>query len=161
MEKYFYLQDAAFTEIQIKSHKASRFIVFRTYDNMFDTINSALYEMLTLYEIYEEMLEERLNNDRNGYGWDFSEDILPFVKQIIYKAVDAHDLRALEDKPAGRRNIQKEIQIDYDYYIIAKAGGELPQKVATIQKIARNHKNTISTKIKHLLQRFIKKVLRY
>ena len=98
MEDYFSLQDTPNTSIQLVTHKNTIFIEFRTYDGMFDTINRALYEMITLYGVSYRLLEERLSKD-NGYGWDFSEDLLPYMKQIIFRAVNSHDIRAPEDIP--------------------------------------------------------------
>jgi len=111
MEEYFSLQDVGLTGIQRKIQGISSYIEFRTYDSMFDTINHALYEMITLYNIDYEFLDERLcGND--GFGWDFSEKFLPYIKQMIYKAIDVHDLRAPEDMPVHRRNPLKGC-IDY------------------------------------------------
>jgi hypothetical protein len=78
----------------------------------------------------------------DGCGWDFSEDVLPYIKQMIYKAIDAHDLRAPEDMPAHRRNIQQQVQMEYDYYILAKCSRKLPHKTA------------------HPFQKLIKKIFR-
>jgi hypothetical protein len=67
MEKYFSLQDVALTGIQQKVQDMTTLIEFRTYGDMFDTINHALYEMLTLYNIDCEFLDERLC--RGGRLW--------------------------------------------------------------------------------------------
>ena len=98
IEDYLSLQDTPNTSIQLVTNKNTIFIEFRTYDGMFDTINRALYEMITLYGVSYRLLEERLSKD-NGYGWDFSEDLLPYMKQIIFRAVNSHDIRDPEDIP--------------------------------------------------------------
>jgi len=124
MEEHFYLQDVALTGIQEKFQKNTILIEFRTYCDMFDTINHALYEMITIHNVNCEFIEEVLSRD-DGFGWDFSKELLPYMKQIIYKAIDAHDMRAPADLPAHRRNIQQQVELEYDYYILAKCSGKL------------------------------------
>lgn len=144
MEDYFFHQDVNFTSIEQKPQKNTILIEFRTYGEMFDTINHALYEMINLYDVDYGMLEERLGKN-SEYGWDFSETFLPYIKQIIYKAIDAHDLRVPEDLPIHRRNIQQQVQLEYDFYVLSKCSGALPQKVH--QKITRP------------FQKFVKRIL--
>ncbi len=152
MEEYFSLQDVVLTGIQNKVQGIIPLIEFRTYGDMFDTINHALYEMITLYNIDYEFLDERLC-ENDSYGWDFSEKFLPYIKQMIYKAIDAHDLRAPEDMLVHRRNIQQQVQLEYDYYILAKCSGKLSQK--TTHPFQKQSQERI-----HPIHNFIKRIFR-
>jgi hypothetical protein len=104
MEKQFYFKDAVTTTIILNRGKPQNTVEFRTHDGMFATIHAVLFLML-VYERREETPKEIIDIVNNNFGWDFPESLLPYMKQLIYKALVAHDLRAPEDRP--RRSLRK------------------------------------------------------
>jgi hypothetical protein len=102
MEKQFYFKDAVITTINLKKGKPHNAVEFRTHDGMFATIHAVLYLML-ICERRKEIPKKIYDINNNDFGWDFPESLLPHMKQLIYKALKVHDLRAPEDKPRGSR----------------------------------------------------------
>jgi hypothetical protein len=62
---------------------------------MFNTIYSVMRQMC-MNEKRQEYINEILSPE--VYGLSFPESLLPYLKQLIYRAIEAHDIRAPEDK---------------------------------------------------------------
>lgn len=77
-------------------------VEFRTHDGMFSTIHAGLYPMLVC-ECRDDTVTKVMDIEKNDFGWDFPETLLPPMKQLICQAIEVHDLRAPEDKP-GRNS---------------------------------------------------------
>jgi len=97
MESHFYLKDVAMTTVFIREQASVKTVAFTTYAEMFDTINAALYQMCR-EEGRDEAIEIEEILDKEGYGWRFPTSLLPYMKQLIYQAIEVHDARAPEDK---------------------------------------------------------------
>ena len=73
-------------------------IEFRTFSEMFDTINGPLYVMLEKYNINEVPNEILASSYSDGIGWNFASSLLPYFKQLLIKALHVRDLMAPGDR---------------------------------------------------------------